>query len=125
MAKKKKINKSRPKLDARLSYALSLTDKELKRIKIDETSSLKEPLESSDKEKRKHPGFTPSLHGVELPALKEKGIRHPFTKPYCSAFIKFLGSRRDLEQLGVKVRSQAGDIFTGFIPLSLITRLET
>jgi subtilisin family serine protease len=61
---------------------------------------------------------------VEVPDPKIKGRKHPFREAYMSGFIKFLGSRNDLERIGVKVRSQAGDIFTVFIPLKLIKTLE-
>jgi hypothetical protein len=107
---KRRTKPSRPKLDPKLSYALSLPIKKLAQLKAEETQRLKEISDTSVQgtEKGKPGAFAAIFHGIEFPQSKEKGIRHPLKKPYCSAFIKFLGSRKDLEQLGIKVRSQPG-----------------
>jgi subtilisin family serine protease len=123
----KKKYPTRPKLDAKLAYILNLSVKELSRIKSQEEEQLKEissKQEEPQKKDKKIEPFAPLLHAVEIPLPREKKKKHPFKEPYVSAFIKFLGSKKDLEQLGIKVRSQAGDIFTAFIPLKLVARLE-
>ena len=123
----KKKYPSRPKLDTKLAYILNLSAKELSGIKLQEEEQLKEisyKQEDPEKKDKKIEPFAPLLHAVEIPQPREKKKKHPFKEPYVSAFIKFLGSKKDLEQLGIKVRSQAGDIFTAFIPLKLVPRLE-
>ncbi len=121
---------SRLKLDPKLDYMLRLGIAELSRIKKEEIFQLqpvKSPEEKEVKEKPekiKDKTFSPLLHALELPQLKEKDKKHPYKEAYVSGFIKFLGSTRDLQRLGVKVRSQAGDIFTALIPLKLISKLE-
>ena len=68
--------------------------------------------------------FTPLFHGIYLPGKKEPEGPWKLTVPYVSVFIRFHGSKKDLEELGIKVRSQAGNIFTAFVPLKLIPKLE-
>ena len=69
--------------------------------------------------------FVPLTSGVYLPGVGQEGEQPaPLREPYISAYILSDASADDLAQLGVKVRSQAGDIFTGFVPLSSIPQLE-
>jgi subtilisin family serine protease len=122
----KKDSTSRPKLDTKLAYILSLSIREITTIKSEEEKRLKKNNSRRDEdgqEKAKAELFSPLLHAVEIPRPQDK-VKHPLRVPYISAFIKFLGSKNDLEELGVKVRAQAGDVFTAYIPLRLVPKLE-
>jgi len=129
----------RPKLDSRLPFALSLSLEDLKRKKAKEDEQLTEvikqirEIEREGKEqgkptqKKEEPYsklFAPLFHGIYLPEKRKPTGPGRLTVPYASVFIRFHGSRKDLEELGIKVRSQAGNIFTAFVPLRLIHKLE-
>jgi len=129
----------RPKLDSRLSFALSLSLEDLKKRKVYEDEQLTEvikqirEIERQGKEqakptpKKEEPYsklFTPLFHGIYLPGKKKPEGPGKLTVPYVSVFIRFHGSKKDLEELGIKNRSQAGNIFTAFVPLKLIPKLE-
>jgi subtilisin family serine protease len=70
--------------------------------------------------------FAPLTSGLYFPgtSLGEQPGPVRLKEPFVSAFILSDASAEDLTKLGVKVRSQAGDIFTALIPLSKIEKLE-
>lgn len=137
----------RPKIDARLAYILSIASKKLLKLKQEEDHQLEEiegqveravgELKEDMSEKKKgevakklqelgHKVFAPLYTGLYLPGERGRGKAWPanFKEPYVSVFILSDASARDLTRLGVKVRSKEGDIFTAFVPVSLIPRLE-
>ncbi len=68
------------------------------------------------------------VHGVHFPTDKKlKGDAPPakLKTPFVSAFIKAHCTYADLQRLGIRVRQQAGDIFTAFIPVRLLKRLAS
>ncbi len=138
----------RPKLDSRLSFILSLPMARLKALKEQEDQQLRRlseeiqsalaalDQETTEESKSKYLAklrdldnrlFAPVTTGVFFPEVSRKGKPWPVNlkEPYVSAFILSDASARDLARLGVKVRGQVGDIFTGFIPMSLIPKLES
>lgn len=143
---KKKPYSVRSKLDPRLSFILSLSQNNLKRlveneneqitrlseeiqsvgVEQDELSDMSEQLKKIKDLQDKL--FAPITSGIYFPANRRKkdNKRGPvdFRKPYASAFILSDASSKDLTRLGIKVRSQAGDIFSVFVPLSTIPKLE-
>jgi hypothetical protein len=66
-----------------------------------------------------------SVHGVYFPTDKELKDDAPvrLKKPYVSALLKSHCTAVDLEELGIRVRTQAGDIFSTFVPWGLLRRL--
>jgi subtilisin family serine protease len=70
--------------------------------------------------------FAPLSTGLFLPSgtTREKAWPLRVKEPFVGAFILSDASAGDLERLGVHVRGQAGDIFSAFIPLSVIKKLE-
>lgn len=130
------------KLDPRLSYILSHSIEDVIAFKEEEDSKLRTVekevqlgLQEPDNESSKEAGrskfdelnrklFAPITHGLHIPkGTKNQGPAR-IKEPYVSAFILSDASSEDLSKLGVKVRSQVGDIFTSFIPISLIQKLE-
>ncbi|APR79084.1 Ser-type protease [Minicystis rosea] len=67
--------------------------------------------------------FAPITWGLYIPSKRKSGGAL-FEEPYISAFLLSDASARDLESLGARVRNQACDVFTAFVPLSAIERLE-
>ena len=45
-------------------------------------------------------------------------------EPFASVTIRSQASARDLAALGLHVRNQAGDIFTAYVPLEVVPRLQ-
>jgi subtilisin family serine protease len=145
--KREKIKRSllvRSKLDPRLSFLLSLSRKKLIKLKehedgklirlYDEIQTRNANQESNNQQERSTKSkelysklFTPITAGVYLPRRSTKDNSWPvkFNEPYISAFILSDASSKDLSRLGVKVRCQAGDIFTAFIPFSVVPRLTS
>jgi hypothetical protein len=137
---------ARPKLDARLAFLLSLSGRQRNALKVEEDARLvalgKEiaatatTLYQGSESKRRlaaeklreldHRLFAPLTMGLFVPPEKQRGKARFFRtdEAFVSAMILCDASARDLEALGAKVRSQAGDVFTAFIPLSAIARLE-
>jgi hypothetical protein len=68
--------------------------------------------------------FAPLTAGLLTAERASVRTRLRVPEAHVSAFIVSDASKRDLENLGVQVRSQAGDVFTAFIPLSVIPALE-
>ncbi len=137
----------RPKLDPRLALILSLSRQSLKALKDQEDGALlqigneiRSALRGLAQDGEAGPDpkrleklrglsrklFSPITAGVYLASPTKRRKRWPATlrEPYVSGFILSEASARDLSRLGVKIRSQAGDIFTAFIPFSAIGRLE-
>lgn len=65
------------------------------------------------------------VHGVYFPTDEELKDDAPvrLKKPYVSAFIESHCTPVDLERLDIRVRTQAGDIFSTFIPWELLRGL--
>ena len=61
--------------------------------------------------------LTAGLHAAN------EGPSPSLAEPYVSVFIEAHASREDLAEMGVRVRSQAGDLYTAFAPLSRIPAL--
>lgn len=68
--------------------------------------------------------FAPITTGFFVPASVSGRMPSQMDDPVISAFVVSDANRRDLEELGMKVRSQAGGVFTAFIPVSVIPKLE-
>jgi hypothetical protein len=131
------------KLDPRLSLLLSLPISQLKKLREEELLRLR-TLEEHDQypqpsrtrtrddtrksEKNKSgqndKSFAPITTGVFIPEVKGDPNPAKLKEPYISALILSEASDTDLLNLGVKVRSQAGSVFSVFIPLRLIPKLE-
>lgn len=138
---------ARPKLDPRLSFITSLPANKMKTLKEQENGRLKQVSDEigqrlaarEEQEEGKQSAkfddrlrdlgnqlFAPLTTGLYFPATspKEQPGQVKLKEPYVSAFILSDASAKDLTKLGAKIRSQAGDIFTAFIPLSKIEKLE-
>jgi subtilisin family serine protease len=137
---------ARRKLDPRLAFLLSLTEQQRQSLKKDEdsriervTKQIDEALaaldQAKDADRKKAVDrlrnldsqlFAPISHGLFIPAQPVRGKPWPIrmNEPFVSAFILSDASADDLRRLGAVVRSQAGDIFTAFVPLSAIEKLE-
>lgn len=142
-----KLDPTRPKIDPRLSFLLSIPPDRLKIHKEEEDQKIREvieeirpvlealDLETDEKSRSENLAklealdnkiFAPLTTGLYFPRGSRKDLPEPvkLREPYISAFILSDASAQDLIKLGARIRSQAGDIFTGFIPLSLIPKLE-
>jgi hypothetical protein len=130
--------RTRQKLDPRLAYLLSIPSSRLRAMKSSEErehqrlgeerrallaapSRTREPREHAQRlaevERRT---FMPLTAGVHLPQRKAKTPG----EPYVSALVLSDGNAADLTRLGARVRSHAGDVFSVFVPMSAIRRLE-
>ena len=71
--------------------------------------------------------FAPLTYGLYIPSKSSRNRAGPIRskEPYISAFVLSDASAADLKRLGVQVRSQVGDVFSAFIPLSAISKLES
>lgn len=138
---------SRYKLDARLAFLLSLPETELSTIKKHEDARLRQVWTEINElqlelEAAREKGELDEEHQAQFQVRFEtlndrlfapltSGVYFPddmpgvlFNKPHISAFVLSDASVQDLAELGVNVRSKAGDVFTAFIPLSIIPTLE-
>ena len=116
------------KVDPRLAYLLSLGEAELEALKRrDEQAVLawgarRASLDEQDVLPSPPVALTT---GLFLPSVTARpGWPVALAEPYVSAFIASDASVRDLTNLGVVVRNQACDIFTAFLPVRVIPRLE-
>lgn len=134
----------RPKLDPRLGYLVSLPAGELRTLKAgedEETRRVSRDLDSllasieaerlTDDELGERFGklerglLAPLTTGVHLPALAPvKRWPVAIREPYVSVFVQSDAGARDLQRLGARVRSQVCDIFTAFVPIRALPRLE-
>jgi hypothetical protein len=137
----------RSKLDSRLGFLLSLPLERLRALKAHEDQkverlagelrSVAAGLERASDERARveHAArlealdrqlFAPMTTGVHFPPASRKARAGPVNlkEPYLSVFLASEASVKDLEKLGVWVRSQAGDVFTAFVPIARIPRLE-
>jgi hypothetical protein len=137
----------RSKLDSRLGLLLSLPLERLRALKAHEDQKverLAEELRSVAADLERAPDerarvelaarlealdrrrFAPMTTGVHFPPASRKARTGPVNlrEPYLSVFLSSEASAKDLEKLGVRVRSQAGDVFTAFVPIARIPRLE-
>jgi hypothetical protein len=136
---------ARRKLDPRLRMLQSMGESERDRLKAEEDAELaklaaeirrvKAALDAAPETRRgellqqmealEARVFGPLTTGLLTAQDASVKMALQSTEAVISAFIVCDGSREDLEQLGVKVRSQAGSLFTAFIRLSVIPRLES
>src|SRR5262245_55184 len=142
-----KEHPARRKLDSRLALLLSLPEKKLRSLKTDEDKRLLKLLkdveeavvtldqarDTSDRDsvvKRlkelDRQLFAPITTGLFIPPETQPRKPWPIRmkEAFISAFILSDASADDLKRLGVLVRSQVGDIFSTFIPLSAIAKIE-
>lgn len=120
-----KQRRSRPKLDPRLALLLTLPERRRYALKAEEDARL--AALGKELAAGKHGElFAPLTTGLFVPPGNERGKAWPIRldEPFVSAFVLSDAGARDLEALGARVRSEAGDVFTTFIPLSAIARLE-
>lgn len=137
---------SRPKLDPRLALLLGLSDSKRRALKAEEDARLaklaaevREAVaaldQAEDKERDKvverlrsldRRLFAPLTTGLFFPPEKDRTAQWPINmkESYVAAFILSDASADDLKRLGVHVRSQVGDIFSAFVPVSAIAALE-
>jgi len=143
----RRVKPARRKLDARLSYLVSLPPRELAALKAREDAQLVSvaaqiadiPAARNAREAKRlakrlqeldRRVFAPLTTGLYLPAgptkggprveLDPVGIR----EPYYSVFVLSDASGRDLERLGARVLAQSCDVFSAFLPASVIDRFE-
>jgi Subtilase family len=134
---------SRPKLDARLAWLLTLSIDELVDLKhreaeelaaiADRLAALPSPTDERDADEQaellRSPGyqpFAPLTTGVHLPGdpdLKQIGLGE-ISEPWFSAIVLTDAGSRDLAELGLRVRCQVCDLFTTLVPASAMERLE-
>ena len=142
----RKPHPARPKLDPRLALLLSLPDKQRRALKAAEDARLATLTEevnaavvaldqAKDKDRERvverlrrldHQLFAPLTTGLFTLSEKARAKQWPIRmkEPFAAVFILSDASADDLKRLGVSVRSQVGDIFSAFIPLSAIPQLE-
>lgn len=137
---------TRPKLDPRLALLLSLTDKQRRTLKAEEDARIAKLAKDVDEAVAAHDQakgkdrestaerlrtldrqlFAPLTTGLFLPS--QAAGRKPWPigmkAPFAAVFILSDASADNLKRLGVRVRSQVGDIFSAFVLLSDIPRLE-
>lgn len=148
-AKRSNVGKprpARPKLDPRLAFLLWLSDSKRRALKAEEDARLAQLAadvreavaaldQAKDKEREKvverlraldRRQFAPLTTGLFVPPDKGRGTQWPIRmkEPYVAAFILSDASADDLKRLGVRVRSQVGDIFSAFVPVSALPALE-
>lgn len=138
---------NRPKLDARLEILLSMPAERLTALMREEGRRLQEVTaeiraaravadseETASGKSRARERlqaaegrvFAPLSMGLHVPGDSNSTAppAAKFKEPFISAFILSDASAADLTDLGVQVRSRAGNVFTAFIPVSVIPRLE-
>lgn len=137
---------SRPKLDPRLALLLSLPDRRRRALKAEEDALIAKLVreideavaaldQAKDRDRKKaveelhkldRKLFAPLTTGLFIPsqATREKPWPIRMKEPFAAVFVLSDASADDLKRLGVRVRSQVGDIFSAFIPLSAIPQLE-
>jgi subtilisin family serine protease len=142
----RKPRPARPKLDPRLALLLGLSDSKRRALKTEEDARLAKLAEevrevvaaldqAKDKEREKAVErlrsldrrlFAPLTTGLLVPPEKGRTAQWPIRmkESYVAAFILSDASADDLKRLGVRVRSQVGDIFSAFVPVSAIAALE-
>ncbi len=119
----------RPKLDPRLDFLLSLSLPDLRALKADEDERIRRLISGKRAARPEAPDpqfFAPLTTGVHLPPASPEPGTAPGrpNEPYLSVFLLSDASSDDLQRLGVWVRSQVGDVFTAFVPIALVRRLE-
>ena len=132
------------KLDPRLSFLISFPITQLKKLREEESLKLRRIEERrqgskpssaehsqdhgrEDRDEAQEPSyeaFSPLTTGIFFPSFKKDPNPAGLKEPYASALILSEASATDLMKLGIKVRSQAGSVYSVFIPLKLIPKLE-
>lgn len=147
----RKPRPTRSKLDPRLAFLLSLPEPRRRALKAEEDARLARLAEefaeavatldqAKEKDRKKAVDrlraldkrlFAPLTMGLFAPPVGRRAQGKPWPvplkelrEPFIAAFILSDASADDLKRLGVRVRSQVGDIFSAFIPLSVIAKLE-
>jgi len=148
-SKAARIQKPRPfrrKLDPRLVMLLALSDNKRRALKaaedvrmamfakvVEEARLALDHIDEKDRPRaaqRLHvldrQRFAPLTTGLFVPPPAGRATQWPIRmkEPFVAAFILSDASANDLRRLGVRVRSQVGDIFSAFVPLSVIPTLE-
>jgi subtilisin family serine protease len=141
-----KLRRTRAKLDSRLALLLSLSEKQLRTLKGEEDARLDgiakeigEAVAALDRAKGRDREsiverlrkldrrlFAPLTTGLFIPpqGRHEKWGPISMKEPFAAVFVLSVASADDLKRLGVRVRSRVGNIFSAFVPLSAIPRLE-
>ena len=140
--------KASAKLDPRLRALLALdrsalvarrrADDDRRRRQLDRIAGLREELRAASWEDERREDLARSIakHVATFPVPLTFGLYLPddapswargvtLTGPGVSATVRSQASADDLASLGLHVRSQAGDVFTVFLPLDLSQRLAT
>ena len=140
--------KASAKLDPRLRALLALdrsalvarrrADDDRRRRQLDRIAGLREELRAAswEDERREELARSIAKHVATFPVPLTFGLYLPddapnwargvtLTGPGVSATVRSQASADDLASLGLHVRSQAGDVFTVFLPLDLSQRLAT
>ncbi len=143
MATRTKVRAVRPKLDPRLAFLLELPEKSRRKLKDEEDEQagkvareIRVAVEALGDERGRPAAikrlreldreiFAPITTGLFFPDdTQKKPWPFRMREPFASVFILSDASAPDLKKLGAQVRSQAGDVFTAFVPLSAIPKLE-
>lgn len=137
---------TRSKLDPRLALLLSLPDKQRRALKtledarlaklateVNEAVAALDQSKEQDREKaidrlRNLNGqlFAPLTTGLFIPSTNPRVKQWPIRmkEPFVAVFILSDASADDLKRFGARVRSQVGDIFSAFVPVSAIPKIE-
>lgn len=141
-----KLRRTRVKLDSRLALLLSLSDKQRRALKEEKDTRLDgaaqeirevvAALDRANGKDREHIVerlrkldrrlFAPLTTGLFIPPQAPRQKRGPISlkETFAAVFVLSDASADDIKRLGVRVRSCVGDIFSAFVPLSAIARLE-
>jgi len=136
----------RPKLDPRLALLLTLPDRQRRALKAEDdaqiaalTKELNDANSALDEATGKDRErvlerlrrldqrlFAPLTTGLFIPNGQAPAKQWPIRmkEQFVAAFILSDANADDLRRLGVRVRTQVGDIFSAFVPLSIIPKLE-
>jgi subtilisin family serine protease len=136
--RRRKVRSGQYKLDQRLAFLLSLSEQHCHQLVADETAQIsrvaKEFAIAREENARRAGTSDGELRQPEMrlfapltTGLFTKGRYLPtgyrIKEPFISAFVRSEVSVNDLRQLGVRVRSRVGDIFSTFVPLRAIERV--
>lgn len=143
MARKRSAikRKHRPKLDARLGYLASLPNRELvdlcerevqRCIEVEKQVGqvLAQDVDVVDEafasklSKLADELTAPITTGVHVPGIGPRNWPLRLREPYVSVFIDSDAGARDLRRLGARVRNKVCDVFTAFVLLSDLPKLE-
>jgi hypothetical protein len=133
---RREVRSTHSKLDPRLKFLLSLSEKRRNELKAHEDAQLAKAakelasaVRASDTAGAKEADnqlFAPLTAGLFVPeqCSRTREWLPAIKEPFVSAFILSDASSADLARLGALVRSRVGDVFSTFIPLHAISGLE-